>query len=384
MYEMKLAKLLLIIPVFIVAVLWYISPIIKPLPRLTGLYLIGTQSTCFTDSDRIDPYTSDGQLRRVMVRFWYPSDLKSEQKYPYMGDRMPLLQAAFANQTRMPLWLSKLMLRDLMTDAYSNVPLSTKESAYPVVLFSHGLSGVPTDMYASIIENLASHGYIVVAIDHPYLNIITRFSTGEVVSSQAISDQFQRMNQQDQRKFQMDAIEVYKADMRLVIDQLELLNQDSNSIFYTHLDLDRIGVMGHSAGGTAAIEFCRSDDRCKAAADLDGWYDHVIGQEPLKQPLLLMFGSKSIERGEPTTEYLQIKGITREQYFEREQKIADHRKKLCSAPTCSMVIITGASHDDFGDGVLIKWPLRAWSAADSYVVLDQVNGQLVQFFDKYL
>ena len=108
--------------------------------------------------------------------------------------------------------------------------------------------------------------------------------------------------------------------------------------FTNHLDLDRVGVMGHSAGGTAAIEFCRIDKRCKAGVDLDGWYDQAIGHEPLQQPLLLMFGSKSLEVTELSTEYLKRKELTRERYYEREQNIADHKKELCKNKNCSMII----------------------------------------------
>ena len=64
-----------------------------------------------------------------------------------------------------------------------------------------------------------------------------------------------------------------------------------------------------------------SDKRCKAAIDLDGWYDHIIGMQPLGKPLLLIFGSKSIEIAEPTADYLKRKEITREQYYEREKSI---------------------------------------------------------------
>ena len=142
--------------------------------------------------------------------------------------------------------------------------------------------------------------------------------------------------------------------------------------------------MGHSAGGTASIEFCRSDNRCKAAIDLDGWYDQAIGLEPINKPLLLMFGSKSLEVSEPTSEYLKRKELTREQYFEREKNVDEHIKKLCSVPTCSFVIIPNASHGDFDDEMFIKWPLRSWNEVEPYTTIALINGHIVQFLNKYL
>lgn len=93
-----------------------------------------------------------------------------------------------------------------------------------------------------------------------------------------------------------------------------------------------------------------------------------------------MFGEKSIEVTEPSAEYLKRKGLTREQYYEREHTIQKHKKELCSENSkCSMIIIPGAAHEDFGDGILLKWPWRSWKAADSYTTLDAINKQIQTF-----
>lgn len=370
--------------VFIVASLWYVSPILKPFPQPTGLYSIGTQSLYFVDEHRAEEYSSDTEKRAVVVRLWYPSTVDQGARYPYFGNKMPLLQKMLAGFYNIPCWASSLVWRGIMTHAYSDAPLALTHATYSVVLFSHGLLGTPCDAYVGIIENLVSHGYIVAAIDHPYLNILTQYSDGRVVSSSKLDAQFEKMSQQEQREFQSKVIDTYKADMKFVIDQLEQLNNDAHTIFYHRLDLSKMGAMGHSAGGTASIEFCRSDMRCKLAADLDGWYDHIIGNEPLDKPLLLLFGSKSVEVAEPTPEYLKRKEITRQQYFEREEKIAEDKKELCKKPLCSIVIIPGVSHGDFSDEILLKWPLRVWSAADSYKALAMINDYLVKFLDAHL
>lgn len=368
----------------LVVLFWYSSPIVKPLPKPTGPYAIGVESLPLVDQQRQESYAAGDKKRALMAHVWYPAEIQEGTRYPYLGNLMPLFKKAFAQLYRIPQWLSNLLWRNIYTHAFTDVPVAQKQTTYPVILFSHGLLGLPSQMYASIIENLASHGYIVVGIDHPYFNILTQLPDGRVASSQALSAQFQRMNQVEQNKFLSQAIDVYKADFAFVLDELKKLNQNKNTVFYTKLDLERVGVMGHSAGGTASIEFCRMDERCKVAADLDGWYDHVIGQEPIKKPLLLLFGEKSIEVSEPSAEYLQRKELTREQYFEREQKIVEHKKALCSEQQCSRIIIPQATHDDFGDGALLKWPLRGWHAVDSYKVLEQINKHLVEFFKRYL
>ena len=59
------------------------------------------------------------------------------------------------------------------------------------------------------------------------------------------------------------------ADIKFVVDQLEKINKGS-SVLAGRLELTGLGVFGHSLGGNAALEFCRKDDRCKVAVNLDG------------------------------------------------------------------------------------------------------------------
>lgn len=366
--------------------LWYCCPAFKPFPKPTGIYAVGTTALEFTDASRKEIYSENSdENRKLSIRFFYPASITSNaKKYPYLGKKMPYFQQYIANQYHLTSAATKLLFSTITTHAYENPPVSSAQEKYPVVLFSHGLLGFPADASAAIIENIASHGYIVAAIDHPYFNGLTLYQDGTVITSQKLSDQFNKMRWPQQKEFQTQAIKIYKADFKFAIDELTRLNTDPKSIFYQKLDLDRIAVMGHSAGGTSSIEFCRSDDHCKAAINLDGWYDQVIGNEPIKQPLLLIFAEKSLEVSEPTPEYLKRKELTREQYFEREKNIAAHRKALCNTHNCTTVIIPNATHSDFEDTMLLKWPLSAWNSVDAYDILKQVNNHIMGFLHKNL
>jgi len=366
--------------------LWYVSPIFKLFPKPSGPHSVGTIVVELTDINRKETFLgSPDEIRTLVARIFYPSKQGDNfEKYPYLGNKMPYYQKFVASYYHIPECIAKLFLRGIDTHSYINAPVAHEQSAYPVVLFSHGLLGLPSDIHLILLENLASHGYIVVAIDHPYLNALTLFADGRVTSSLSLSEQFNKMSQTEQKEFQTKAIDVYKADMKFVIDELTKLNEDQNSIVYHRLDLNRIAAMGHSAGGTASIEFCRNDNRCKAAIDLDGWYDQVIGKEPINKPLMLMFGSKSLEVSEPTPEYLKRKELTREQYYEREKNIKEHREKLCSIPMCSFVVIPDASHSDFDDEMFIKWPLRSWNEVDAYKTIALINSNIIGFLKKYL
>jgi len=366
--------------------LWYISPIFKPFPEPTGKYAVGTTVMELTDINSKEIYSENSdENRNLVVRFFYPSLPSSDQKkYPYLGNKMPYYQKFVASYYQVPEFIAKLFLRGIGTHSFINAPLAHEQGSYPVVLFSHGLLGLPSDTSLTILENLASHGYIIVAIDHSYLNALTLFADGKVTSSLKLSEQFNKMSQKEQKKFQTKAIDVYKADMKFVIDELAKINEDPASIFYQCINLQQIAAMGHSAGGTASIEFCRNDNRCKAAIDLDGWYDQAIGQEPINKPLLLVFAEKSIEVTEPTPEYLKRKETTLEQYYEREKNIQEHKEKLCSIPNCSMIIIPDATHNDFGDEMFIKWPLKSWNEVEPYKTIELINNYIVKFLNENL
>jgi hypothetical protein len=368
----------------LVSSLWYVSPILKSFPIPTGPYAVGTMRMELHDALRKEIYSDNSnEMRKIVVNFFYPAREFVQEKQNYLSDKIDAFAFLVAQRYATPQWLAKRMFT-IKINACANAPLAENIMQYPIVLFSHGLLGMPSDMYVSLLENLASNGYIVVAIDHPCFNLLTCYNDGTMVNSVRLQAQFQHMNVDEQKKFQSKAIDIYKDDMQFVLDQLILLNEDQSAIFYHKLDLDTIGIMGHSAGGTAAIELCRIDSRIKVCIDLDGWYDHIIGNTSIKQPLLLMFGSKTIEITEPSAEYLKRKQLNRDEYYAREEKIAEHRRVLCNSADCEMIIVDGVSHEDFSDEVLLKWPLRAWSAPDAYWVIQTINNHCLQFFKKYL
>ncbi len=386
MIKTVMKSFLVVTGMVFIGMLWYSSPILKPLPEVTGPHHIGITSIVWTDKDRAEIYAPNtDEKRSVVVRLWYPADvISSSKRYQYFGQKLPYLQKAFSVRYHLPQWVGALLFPSRVTHSYLDVPISSSASPYPVILFFHGLLGVG-DMSVSLIEHLVSHGYLVAEIDQPYFNFLTLYPDGKVITAQPLSDYFSKASTEEHKEFQTRAIDVYKKDMRFIFDQLALLNNDQSTLFYHKLCLDRVGVMGHSAGGTAALEFCRVDKRCKAAVNLDGWYDQAIGYELLTTPTLLLFGQTEELATEPTADYLKRKNLTREQYYERERTIENHKRVLCEkSEKCSMVSIPGASHEDFGDGALLKWPLRSFSAANGYRVLETVNRKVLTFFNTYL
>ena len=280
--------LLALIPVAVVA----LPPILVPVPRLpepSGPYEIGTVSKYLVDEDRAEIYGPEpGGPRELMIQVWYPSDPDPEAEPGPWTDDIDQIGPANAERLGFPSFvLDHLALAK--TNSYPEAPLSRAEEQYPVIVYSHGWTGFRT-VNVDQSEALASHGYVVVSVDHTYGSIMTVFPDGRAVGvdDDALPDE----DQVGPRAYQEAAqtlVEVYAADLAFVLDSLENINEDEDDRFAGRLDLERVGLFGHSTGGGAVVTLCHSDERCKAAAGLDAWVEPVprnIIADGLPQPFL--------------------------------------------------------------------------------------------------
>ena len=217
-------------------------PLLVPMNDLapTGQYSIGTATYEWTDPQRHETYTDAADdYRKLAVQFWYPVDQEP-------GTRKAVVTGAV---------------------------LSNQKPAYPVVIFSHGATGIRSSN-TSTYRELASHGYVVASIDHSYLNIFTRFSDGEMAFINqrylnALNSALESESAIEQEMLAMYQVRV--EDMRFTLDQIEAINQNGTAELPAgHLDMQHVGLFGHSAGATTAAETCRQDSRCQAALLIDG------------------------------------------------------------------------------------------------------------------
>lgn len=62
-----------------------------------------------------------------------------------------------------------------------NAPIASKNLTYPIIIFSPGFWGSPARLYTSLCEDLASQGYIVFALNYPYITSPVIFNDGRVI-----------------------------------------------------------------------------------------------------------------------------------------------------------------------------------------------------------
>jgi len=138
-------------------------PIIE-LPTPSGKYLVGTTSFALTDESRAETKTKDrNDKRELFVEVWYPANLPSIQDPP---TPKPLWQELYLGEMdRVSFFMN--YLKGIATHSYPDVPPNSDNGPYPVILFNHALQ-MFTSQNTLLMEHLASHGYVLVSIAHPY------------------------------------------------------------------------------------------------------------------------------------------------------------------------------------------------------------------------
>ena len=200
-------------------------PKVTPL-ETTGEYQIRREDCFYTDTARIETYAGDGSYRELPVSFWYPAE------YP-------------------------------------------EARRCPLVVFSHGSFGMKNSN-ETLYRELASHGYVVCAIDHTYQCFSTKLSNGKTVRlSRAFMKEIAADSPQDRPEQSLPHFEnwmkIRTGDINFVLDTvIELASAESGELpVYDLIDPSRICVMGHSLGGSAALGVGRQRDDIAAVISLE-------------------------------------------------------------------------------------------------------------------
>ena len=135
------------------------------------------------------------------------------------------------------------------THASWGPPVSTSPR-HPVVLFCPSWTGRKNQNTVQA-EELASHGFVVVGIDHPYATALTVFPDGRAIAGAlgGFLDCSTDESLAASLRVADEQLRLRLADARFVLDELERLDRDDpGGLFTGRLDLGRVGIFGHSFG----------------------------------------------------------------------------------------------------------------------------------------
>lgn len=170
----------------------------------------------------------------------------------------------------------------IKTNASLEVPVSNHYDQYPLLIFSHGLGTTPF-IYTSLLEELASNGFIIVAIDHTYSTMATTFPDDKVTGFDADDETF---SYEELKQLE----ETWVKDVKFVLNEMEHRNTN-DGMFAQKIDLTKIGTFGHSFGGATAYQSCYEDDRIKAAVNIDGSIYNISTRLSKEEKSLMLLAS---------------------------------------------------------------------------------------------
>lgn len=311
--------------------------------KTSGVYRVNTAVYTYTDNSRLETYSDTGVNRELTVEFWFPDNT---------------------------------------------------EGRFPLVVFSHGAFGIRHSNTSTFME-LASNGYVVCSVDHPYHAYFSSNASGKVTM---VSKSFMQ-EVLDVNRGVYDAETAYAmgqrwlgirtADLTFALNTIIESSLSGKGGVYKLIDPARIGLMGHSLGGAASVKLGRELDYISAVINLDA---DLLGEE-----LGYIDGKPVINTDIYPAPLLSI-------YTDDMRRLMDNinpelllPQKLISAtsPHAFEVYIEGTNHMSVTDLPLFSPFLarmlsgttsksNAKLQADKYQVISSVNRMALSFFDCYL
>ncbi|MEH7356314.1 hypothetical protein V7150_22645 [Neobacillus drentensis] len=354
-------------------------PILFPvfhLPQPSGPNQIGTLTYHWVDKTRPEIFTDDPNDRReIMVQIWYPAKGNLSSLYaPYIQETDSL--ASLAHMLGFPGFIFE-QFKYVQTHAIPSATVSTYESKYPVLIFSAGRGGFRQES-THMFEELASHGYIVASIDHPYSSSGVVFPDGRLIPLDSrLLPGPQGGIPADREFFDNIVIPYLAKDVIFSLDQLTALNQsDPSGILTGRLDLEHVGMFGPSLGGLVGAEASYLEPRLSAFIAMDVHMPANVVRSGLKQPT--MFISREAK-------WMKMEGWSKEDIDKTQITMRSVYKKL--PKDGYLVLIPGTFHVNFSDAPLFS-PLMSWAGLTGPIDGDRANNIIdsytLAFFDKYL
>ncbi|MFF4403019.1 alpha/beta hydrolase family protein [Streptomyces sp. NPDC001404] len=286
------------------------------LPAPTGPHRIGVTTLYLVDRSRRDPWDESVPVREVMATVFYPA--RTVAGRPVARQMTAGAAERFRQIDVLVHHLPPTGVNWAATTTHAHRDAPAQPVRRPVLLYSPG-GGDPRTLGTAVAEELASHGHVVVTVDHPGDAGEVEFPGRTPYRKERIRETVFRGDPRTDPQLFRTAIGTRIADIRFVLDRLEALAAGRNpgapvrplpADLGRALDLRRVGVYGHSAGGTAAAEAMYEDRRIGAAVNLEGYLDQApqrsgepgelfpVARHGADRPLLLL-GTEGFEhRGE--------------------------------------------------------------------------------------
>jgi dienelactone hydrolase len=324
------------------------------LPNPEGPYGIGFWESSLK-TDRVDDLAEGPNSKReLLLQVWYPAENRGTSK----SYAAPEVIDALAGQFGLPKNFGDSV------ETHASPMAKIQKGSFPLVVFSHGLSW-PGILYQSLVEDIASRGYVVVVVTHPHGASITRYPDGRIVDMSRWPDL--KVPKQEDELLARQAAN-WAVDLRDVISLCFTWSASSpTNPVAGHLDLGRVVLMGHSLGGTAVAQ-ALEDSRVTASIAFEGKARRVDGErQSVSKPLMHLIGGYN---------RLELEGS---QY------------RVNDTGVLYEVIINGATHTSFSDLIFVykhfadaKWLQRHRYEVEPERIIQITRDYVAAFLDRVL
>jgi predicted dienelactone hydrolase len=340
----------------------------RPFVKPSGPYAVGTRDFDWVDSTRGEPYTRKADDKRhVLVQVWYPA-VKAD------GDTAKYLLRPDAFSSKLGAFVAKRARTNSVLDA-----AVAGDSAMPVILYNHG--GSWTRWSATFAtEWLASHGYVVVSVEHFGFNQTSKYFDGTAFTADTLAfPQSTGNGVQDARQswayLEDPVFKIWKADARFVLDRLEALNREDGPL-QGKMDLTRVGAFGWSFGGALSVQLSKDDPRVVAAVDHDGQLFDDVRQAGTSRPVLLVHHGVDDAALYPEKDRPLVRQLM------DEVATWDSTARVASTSDWYSLVIAGTDHGNFSDlALFLRQPEGRTDPGRAHEI---INAYTLAFFDQYL
>jgi len=354
----------------------------------TGNFEVGTQMFYWIDENREELFTDiEDDKRELIVQVWYPSNKEDIHKNNYtlfgmtfsgnsksitpINNKAPWMDhssqrtESIIEKFKVPKFIAKAIDR-VDTDSYLNLE-PIEEESFPIIIFSHGFEGFRAQNTTQI-QELVSNGYIVFSLDHTYDAVLTILPDGRKIS--AAEQYCYGCESEEFYEVFTPQINTRIADMIFLINQIEKMKSGAiESNLSNIMDVNKLGIFGHSFGGGTSLAVTIIDPRIKSCLSLDGWYVPIhpdVYNQGLSTPFLHL-GQVAWDE--------EINYEILDKIFELNEGIG---YKLS---------LKGAHHYDFTDSPHLSRfssTFKLSSDLESEEILEVTNTTVVGFFDTHL
>lgn len=256
------------------------APVQLNLPGPSGRFEVGTRALELVDRKRVDTPGSPGH-RRLMVQVTYAR-----------AGGAPCEPAPY-----MPASVQEVLLKALSIYRSGFVATGVcrggriARGKRPVLLFSHAFTA-NRFVYGTLVNDLASRGYVVFAVDHPPDAFAIEYPGGHLYRGKYGPPLSQVTTTADELA---ELIELRAEDVRFVLRKVLRRSARRSGFLAGRLDPKRVGALGHSLGGATSARAAQLARRIDAAVDIDGsLFGEWTERKGVRTPFLVLAAESGI------------------------------------------------------------------------------------------